>query len=89
MIEITWPVNQLHFHISLIFVEMNFYSLSFLYDNFNEVDDQVNYEEIIIKMIISLQTYVLNIPIRGIFMKDIKLSEKNKTIQSESYDEYD
>ena len=33
-------------------------------------------------MIINLQTYVLNIPICGIFKKDIELSGNNRTMMS-------
>ena len=71
---IMWPTSQSHFHPLFIFIEMNFYSLSFLCDVCN---DQVHEHTIVI---IGLQTYVLNIPIHEIFEKDIELSGKNNTI---------
>ena len=40
-------------------------------------------------MITSLETYILNISVRGIFEREIKLSKKNNTIWLDSYDEYD
>ena len=39
-------------------------------------------------IITSIQIYVLNIPICGIFERDIELSKKKSTIWSNSYDEY-
>ena len=69
----------------LVYVHWNeIYSLSFLCDVCNEVHEHVQWlselwwdHNIVIT---SLETYVLNIPIRGIFEKDIKLSEENNTI---------
>ena len=37
-------------------------------------------------IITSLLAYVLNIPIRGIFKKDLKFSKKESTIWAYSYD---
>ena len=39
--DIMWPGSQSHFHLSFIFIEMNFYSLSFLCDVFNEVHERI------------------------------------------------
>ena len=47
--DIMWAASQSDFHLSFIFIEMNFYSLSFSCDVCNEVHDQVNYDEIIIE----------------------------------------
>ena len=58
----------------------------FAMKSMNIYNDQVNYDEIIIQW--SLVFKLLNIPIRGIFEKYIKLSKKNSTIWSDSYDEY-
>ena len=51
LMDIMWPASQSHFHLSFIFIEMNFHSLSFLCDVCNEVHEhiQVNYDEIIIQ----------------------------------------
>ena len=54
---IMWPASQSYFHLLFIFIEMKFYSLSFLCDeiimfamkSMNICNDQVNYDEIIIK----------------------------------------
>ena len=48
---IMWPESQSHFHLSFIFIEMNFYSLSFLcaMKSMNICNDQLNYDEIIIQ----------------------------------------
>ena len=39
VIGIMWPSSQSHFHLLFIFIEMNFYSLSFLCDVCNEVHE--------------------------------------------------
>ena len=39
--DIMWPASQSHFYLSFIFIEMNFYSLSFLCDVCNEVHEQM------------------------------------------------
>ena len=39
LINIMWPASQSHFHLSFIFIEMNFYSLSFFYDICKEVHE--------------------------------------------------
>ena len=41
VMEIMWPANQSCFHHSFIFIEINFYSLSFLCDIWNEVHEQI------------------------------------------------
>ena len=38
---IIWPASQSHFHIFFIFIEMKFYSLSFLCDVCNEVHEHM------------------------------------------------
>ena len=43
-------------------------------------NDYVNYDEVIIYSSPSFKTYILNIPIHGIFEKDIDLFVKNNTI---------
>ena len=51
--DIMWHASQSHFHLLFIFIEIKFYSLSFLSDVCNEsmniCHDQVNYDEIIIQ----------------------------------------
>ena len=42
MMDIMWPANQSHFHLSFIFIEMNFCSLSFLCDVCNEVHEHMH-----------------------------------------------
>ena len=42
---IMWPASQSHFHLLFIFIEMNFYSSSFLCDVCNEVCCKVREEE--------------------------------------------
>ena len=37
MMDIMWPASQSHFHLLLIFIQMKFYSFSFLCDVCNEV----------------------------------------------------
>ena len=37
LMDIMWPASQSHFHLLFIFIEMKFYSLSFLCDCCNEV----------------------------------------------------
>ena len=44
--NIMWPASQSHFHLSFIFIEMNFYSFSLLYDVCN---DQWNCDEIVVQ----------------------------------------
>ena len=39
LMGIMWPESQSHFHLLFIFIEMNFYSLSFLCDVCNEVHE--------------------------------------------------
>ena len=34
--DIMWPTSPSHFHLLFIFIEMNFYLLSFLCDVYNE-----------------------------------------------------
>ena len=41
MMDIMWPASQSHFHLLLKFVEMNFDSLSFLCDVYNEVHEHM------------------------------------------------
>ena len=38
---IIWPASQSHFHLLFIFIEMNFYSLSFLCDICTEVHEHM------------------------------------------------
>ena len=38
---IKWPASQSHIHLLFIFIEMNFYSLTFLCDNCNEVHEHM------------------------------------------------
>ena len=37
LVDIMWPASQSHFHLLFIFIEIKFYSLSFLCDVCNEV----------------------------------------------------
>ena len=39
--DIMWPASQSHFHLSFIFIKMNFYLLSFLCDVYNEVHEHM------------------------------------------------
>ena len=41
VMDIMWPPSQSHFHLLFIFIEMNFYLLSFLCDVGNEVHEQM------------------------------------------------
>ena len=41
LMDIMWPSSQSHFHLSFIFIEMNFHSLSFLSDVCNEVHEHM------------------------------------------------
>ena len=41
VIDIMWLASQSHFHLSFIFIEMNFYSLLFLCDVCNEVHERI------------------------------------------------
>ena len=41
LMDIMWPESQSDFHLSFIFIEMNFYSLSFLCDVCNEVHEHM------------------------------------------------
>ena len=41
MMDIIWPASQSHFHLSFIFIEMNFNSFLFLCDVFNEVHEHM------------------------------------------------
>ena len=59
----------------------------FLMKSMNVYNDPMNYDHNTV--IAGLYNYVLNIPIRRIFEKDIELLGKNNTIYSDSYDEYD
>ena len=92
VMDFMWPTSQSHFHLLFIFIEINFYSLSFLCDVCNKVHEHMQWSRELWwdhnTLIAGLSTYVLNIPILGIFEKDIELSWKNSTIWSDSYDEY-
>ena len=52
MRDIMYPTSQSYLHLTFIFIEINFYSLSFLSDFCNEVisicNDQVNKDEMIL-----------------------------------------
>ena len=41
LMDIMWPASQSHFHLLFIFIEMNFYLLSFLCDVYNEVHEHM------------------------------------------------
>ena len=41
LMGIMWPASQSHFHLLFIFIEMNFYLLSFLCDVCNEVHEHM------------------------------------------------
>ena len=41
LMGIMWPASQPHFYLSFIFIEMNFYLLSFLCDVCNEVHEHM------------------------------------------------
>ena len=41
LMDIMWPTSESHFHLSFIFIEMNFYSLSFLCNVCNEVYEHI------------------------------------------------
>ena len=41
VMDIMWPASQSHVHLLFIFIEMNFYSLSFLCDVCNEVHEHM------------------------------------------------
>ena len=41
LMDLIWSSSQLHFHLSCIFIEMKFYSLSFLCDVCNEVHEHL------------------------------------------------
>ena len=39
VMDVMWHASQLHFHLLFIFIGINFYSLSFLCDVYNEVHE--------------------------------------------------
>ena len=41
IMDIMWPISQSHVHLLFIFIEINFYSLSFLCDVCNEVHEHM------------------------------------------------
>ena len=41
VMDIMWPASQSHVHLLFIFIEINFYSLSFLCDVCNEVHEHM------------------------------------------------
>ena len=41
LMDIMCPESQSYFHLSFIFIEMNFYLFSFLYDVYNEVHEHM------------------------------------------------
>ena len=49
VMKIMWLANQSHCHPLFVFIEINFYSLSFFSDIMNICNDQMNYDEIIIQ----------------------------------------